>query len=171
MNVEHEPLRVAIALGSNLGDREAAFTFAADRLAGFVSNLTISRSIETDPEGEGLQDQPRYLNAVAVGDTSLNAREILNRLLEIERSYGRARPYPGAPRTLDLDLILLDGVVESAPGLEVPHPRFRERHFVLVPLAEIAPDLLDPVTGCSAAKLLERLKTKRAGSWRLETGN
>jgi len=160
-----EPLRVAIALGSNLGDREAAFTFAADRLASFVSNLTISRSIETDPEGEGLQDQPRYLNAVAVGDTSLSAREILDRLLEIEQSYGRARPYPGAPRTLDLDLILLGETVENSPGLHVPHPRFHERHFVLRPMSEIAPEMIDPVTRLTIAELLEKLE---GGSRKLE---
>ena len=158
-------MRVAIALGSNLGDREAAFSFAADRLAEFVTNLTISRSIQTDPEGEGLQDQPRYLNAVAVGDTSLRAREILDRLLEIERSYGRARPYPGAPRTLDLDLILLGETVENSPGLHVPHPRFRERQFVLAPLAEIASELIDPVTRLTIGELLEKLE---AGSGKLE---
>jgi 2-amino-4-hydroxy-6-hydroxymethyldihydropteridine diphosphokinase len=152
--------RVAIALGSNLGDREGAFTFAADHLARFVSNLTISRSIETDPEGEGLQDQPRYLNAVAVGDTFLNAGEVLRRLLEIEQSYGRARPYPGAPRTLDLDLILLGETVENSPGLSVPHPRFRRRYFVLAPLAEVAPDMRDPVTGLTVVELLERMKTE-----------
>jgi 2-amino-4-hydroxy-6-hydroxymethyldihydropteridine diphosphokinase len=157
-------LRVAIALGSNLGDRDAAFTFAADRLAGFISNLTISKSIETDPEGEGLQDQPRYLNAVAVGDTSLNARAILDRLLEIEQSCGRARPYPSAPRTLDLDLILLGETVENSPGLHVPHPRFRERLFVLGPLAEIAPAMLDPVTRQNVAELLNNLRRREGTS-------
>ena len=158
-------MQVAIALGSNLGDREAAFTFAANRLASFVSNLAISHSIETDPEGEGLQDQPRYLNAVAVGDTSLNARAILDRLLEIEQSYGRARPYPGAPRTLDLDLILLGETIDQSPGLHVPHPRFRERLFVLEPLAEVASEMIDPVTGLTVAELLSRLE---AGRWKLE---
>ncbi len=150
-------MRVAVALGSNLGDRRAALAFALDRLSSLISNLTVSRFIETDPEGDGLQDQPRYLNAVAVGETSLNARDLLDRLLEIEKSYGRERPYPGAPRTLDLDLILLGETVEHSPRLHVPHPRFRRRFFVLAPLAEIAPGIVDPVTGLTVAELLEKL--------------
>jgi 2-amino-4-hydroxy-6-hydroxymethyldihydropteridine diphosphokinase len=150
--------RVAVALGSNLGNREAALQFAIDRLAQFVSDLTISNFIVTDPEGEGLQDQPRYLNAAVVGETSLTARELLDHLLAIEHAYGRERPYPGAPRTLDLDLILLGDVVKSAPGLEVPHPRFRERHFVLRPMAEIASEMVDPVTCLTIAELLEKLE-------------
>ena len=153
-------MRVAIALGSNLGDREAAFRFAADRLAQFVSNPEISKFIETDPEGEGLQDQPRYLNAVLVGETELTARDILDRLLSIEQACGRERPYPGAPRTLDLDLILLGQTAENSPGLQVPHPRFRERRFVLGPLSEVAPGMVDPETGLTALELLVRLKNR-----------
>jgi 2-amino-4-hydroxy-6-hydroxymethyldihydropteridine diphosphokinase len=149
--------RVAIALGSNLGDREAAFRFAVDRLALYVSHLAISNFIETDPEGEGLQGQPRYLNAAVVGETTLGAREMLDQLLAIERAYGRERPYAGAPRTLDLDLILLGDTVEHAPDLQVPHPRFRERSFVLGPLAEIAADMIDPVTALTVAELLNKL--------------
>jgi 2-amino-4-hydroxy-6-hydroxymethyldihydropteridine diphosphokinase len=153
--------RVAIALGSNLGDREAAFRFAVAAVAEFISDSRISHFIETDPEGEGQEHQPRYLNAVLVGETSLGARELLNRLLAIEQAYGRERPYPGAPRTLDLDLILLGHVVEGATDLQVPHPRFRERSFVLQPLAEIAPNIIDPVTGLTATELLTQLTTKR----------
>jgi 2-amino-4-hydroxy-6-hydroxymethyldihydropteridine diphosphokinase len=149
--------RVAIALGSNLGDRYAAITYAIDRLAGCVSGLTASSLIETEPEGEGLQDQPLYLNAVAVGETALGVRELLEGLLDIEREFGRSRPYPGAARTLDLDLVLFgDEIVEEA-GLSVPHPRFRQRFFVLGPLAEIAPDLVDPVTGLRVGELLRNL--------------
>ena len=150
-------LRVAIAIGSNLGDRRAAVAFAAERLRAFVSGIALSDSIETEPEGEGLGDQPLYLNAVAVGETALGARELLAALLAIERDYGRERPYHRAPRTLDLDLILLGDTREDAPGLHVPHPRFRERFFVLGPLAEVAPDLVDPVTGLRVAELLRKL--------------
>ncbi|HET7220196.1 MAG TPA: 2-amino-4-hydroxy-6-hydroxymethyldihydropteridine diphosphokinase, partial [Vicinamibacterales bacterium] len=74
-----------------------------------------------------------------------------------ERDYGRERPFPGAPRTLDLDLILLGDDIIDEPGLHVPHPRFRDRFFVLGPLAEIAPDLVDPVTGLRVGELLVRL--------------
>ena len=149
--------RVAIALGSNLGNRRAALAFGVDRLSQLIPNLTVSDFIETEPEGEGLQDQPLYLNAVAAGDTALTPREILDALLAIEREYGRERPFPGAARTLDLDLILVGDSIEDAPGLHVPHPRFRERFFVLGPLAEIAPDMIDPVTGLKVWELLRHL--------------
>jgi len=150
-------LKAAIAIGSNLGDRRAAVAFAAERLRVFVTGIALSDTVETEPEGEGLQDQPLYLNAVAVGETALGPRDLLDALLAIERDYGRQRPYPGAPRTLDLDLILLGDTREDCPGLHVPHPRFRERFFVLGPLAEVAPDLVDPVTGLRIAELLRNL--------------
>jgi 2-amino-4-hydroxy-6-hydroxymethyldihydropteridine diphosphokinase len=148
---------VAIALGANLGNRRAALDFAVERLSQLIPGLVVSQYIETEPEGEGLQDQPLYLNAVVVGETTLPPREILDQLLAIERAYGRERPYPGAARTLDLDLILLGDAIEISSGLCVPHPRFRERFFVLGPLAEIAPDLVDPVTGLKIWELLRNL--------------
>ena len=150
-------LRAAIAIGSNLGDRRAAVAFAAERLGAFITDITISNAVETEPEGEGLQDQPLYLNAVAVGRTALGPRALLDALLAIEREYGRERPYPGAPRTLDLDLILLGDTREDSAGLHVPHPRFRERFFVLGPLAEVAPEMVDPVTGLRVWELLKDL--------------
>ena len=151
------PTRVAIALGSNLGDRRAAIQFAVDRLAPHLSGLTLSDLIETEPEGEGLESQPLYLNAAIVGETTLTAPELLGQLLEIERVYGRTRPHRNAPRTLDLDLILFGQERFAQPDLEVPHPRFRERFFVLGPLAEIAPDMRDPVTGSKVSELLRAL--------------
>jgi 2-amino-4-hydroxy-6-hydroxymethyldihydropteridine diphosphokinase len=149
--------KVVIALGSNLGDRQAALDFAVARLAPLVSNLTVSSVVETEPAGEGLQDQPLYLNAVAIGHTALTAREMLDALLAIEQACGRERPYPGAPRTLDLDLILLGATIRNSTGLQVPHPRFRERTFVLGPLVEIAPEMIDPVTGLTVTQLLRKL--------------
>jgi 2-amino-4-hydroxy-6-hydroxymethyldihydropteridine diphosphokinase len=149
--------RAAIAIGANLGDRHRAIAFAAEGLTPFINGLTLSSIIETEPEGEGLQDQPLYLNAVAVGETTLTARELLDALLALEGTYGRERPFPGAPRTLDLDLILLGETLVDAPGLQVPHPRFRERFFVLGPLAEVAPDLVDPVSGLRVWELLRNL--------------
>jgi 2-amino-4-hydroxy-6-hydroxymethyldihydropteridine diphosphokinase len=151
---------VAIALGSNLGDRRAAIGFAIDRLSLILSDLVLSDLVETNPEGasgEVLDDQPLYLNAVVSGTTTLDARELLAILLEIERDYGRERPYPGAARTLDADLILVGDTVLDEPDLQVPHPRFRSRFFVLGPLAEIAPDMRDPVTGLRVGELLQRL--------------
>ncbi|MBA2303349.1 MAG: 2-amino-4-hydroxy-6-hydroxymethyldihydropteridine diphosphokinase [Acidobacteria bacterium] len=149
--------RVAVAIGSNLGIRDAALAFAAARLGELLSNVTISEIIETWPVGEGSDDQDLYLNAVAVGDTTLSARQLLDALMVIEQSFGRERSSPNAARTLDLDLILHgpDIVIES--GLEVPHPRFRQRFFVLGPLAEIAPDMVDPVSGMRVGELLRAL--------------
>ena len=101
--------------------------------------------------------QPVYLNAAAVGETPLPARALLDALLAIEGARGRARPHPNAPRTLDLDLILVGETVLDEPGLILPHPRFRERRFVLEPLAQIAPDLRDPVSGKTVGELFAAL--------------
>lgn len=150
--------RAAVSIGSNLGRRYDALAFAIERLTPlFSSDFLVSQTIETEPEGDGLSDQPLYLNAAVVGSTLLEPFELLAALQEIERECGRTRPYPMAPRTLDLDLILLGDEVVDEPGLVVPHPRFRERFFVLGPLAEVAPDAIDPVTGATMASLLRRL--------------
>jgi 2-amino-4-hydroxy-6-hydroxymethyldihydropteridine diphosphokinase len=153
--------RVAIALGSNLGDRRRHLTFAIDRIAHRVSGLRVSRFIETDPVGVG--EQPRFLNGVVTGETMLPPHELLDALLGIERDALRERPWPGAPRTLDLDLILYGDAVIHDTRLTVPHPRFRERQFVLEPLAELAPDWLDPGTGRTVAALWQDLQETSAG--------
>jgi 2-amino-4-hydroxy-6-hydroxymethyldihydropteridine diphosphokinase len=148
--------RVAIALGSNLGDRDRYLRAALAALDHSVHQLRVSTFHDTAPVGVG--PQPTFLNAVAVGESSLSARALLDTLLAIERDLGRERPFPGAPRTLDLDLILYDdAIIDEAPSLIVPHPRFRERRFVLEPLAEIAPDWRDPVTGKTVEELLRLL--------------
>jgi len=146
----------AVALGSNLGDRRSHLDFAAVRLGALLSSFTISSYIDTEAVGVA-EPQPPYLNAVAVGRTGLPPRELLDALLAIERERGRERPFAEAPRTLDLDLILLGDVIVDEPGLRVPHPRFRERRFVLEPLASIAPELRDPVSGLTIGALLRRL--------------
>jgi 2-amino-4-hydroxy-6-hydroxymethyldihydropteridine diphosphokinase len=150
-------LKVVIAVGSNLGDRHAAIRFAVDRLQPLITDLALSSIVETEPEGPGTEHQPLYLNAVLVGETSMGARELLDQLLAVESDFGRQRPSPGAARTLDLDLVLLGDEILDQPGLHVPHPRFRERFFVLGPLAEVAPDLRDPVTGLKIWELLREL--------------
>jgi 2-amino-4-hydroxy-6-hydroxymethyldihydropteridine diphosphokinase len=146
---------VAIALGSNLGDRERYLRNAITAIAPIVQNLRVSTFHDTAPVGVG--HQPTFLNAAAVGESALSALDLLGALLAIEQKYGRERPFPGAARTLDLDLILYDGAIERSPELTLPHPRFRERRFVLAPLAEIAPDWRDPVTGRSIEELLRAL--------------
>lgn len=148
-------VRIAVALGSNLGDRQAHLDRAVEQLHSCTSHLTRSRSYETDPVG--VAPQPRFLNAAITGETTLAPRALLERLLAIEAGEGRVRPYAGAPRTLDLDLILYGDRVIDEPGLAVPHPRFRVRRFVLDPLAEIAGEWVDPVTGLTLEQLRQRL--------------
>lgn len=150
--------RIAIALGSNLGDRAAHLEFGVRRLSCFLEGMRVSRAIETAAVGTR-EPQPPYLNAAAVGGTSEAPRAVLERLLAIEAEAGRTRSHLNAARTLDLDLILYGSLVLDEPGLVVPHPRFRERAFVLGPLAEIAPELLDPVTGLTVAALAARVRT------------
>jgi 2-amino-4-hydroxy-6-hydroxymethyldihydropteridine diphosphokinase len=147
---------VAIAVGSNLGDRDGYLRSAIAALQPAIKNLRVSTFHDTAPIGVGAQ--PTFLNATAVGETSLSARALLDTLLTLEREFGRERPFSGAPRTLDLDLILYgDAIIDEAPSLIVPHPRFRERRFVLEPLAEIAPDWRDPVTRQTVEELLRNL--------------
>ena len=148
---------VAVALGSNLGDRRGHILAAAARLAELLSNFQLSTLIETAPVGAGTEHDPPYLNAVGVGESALPARALLDALHAIEAQAGRTRPYANAPRILDLDLILVGDETVREEGLAVPHPRFRDRRFVLEPLAEVAPDMRDPVTGLTARDLLRRV--------------
>jgi 2-amino-4-hydroxy-6-hydroxymethyldihydropteridine diphosphokinase len=147
---------VAIALGSNVGDRRAHLDFAVANLRALLTNLHVSRYYDTVPVGVS-GPQAMFLNGAAVGETTMSARALLQALLTIEQERGRERPYANAPRTLDLDLVLFGDVVLDEPDLIVPHPRFRERRFVLEPLAEIAPDLRDPGSGSTIGELLARL--------------
>lgn len=148
--------RVAVALGSNLGDRDAILRAAVDALATVLLGLRVSPFYETDPVGVA-PGQPRFLNAAVAGESVLTPRLLLDALLAIERQFGRERPHPGAARTLDLDLILHGSSILDEPALVVPHPRFRERAFVLNPLADVAADWVDPVTGLTVRQLRDRL--------------
>jgi 2-amino-4-hydroxy-6-hydroxymethyldihydropteridine diphosphokinase len=162
-------VRVAIALGSNLDDRASLLDLARARLRSLLDEFRTSSNYETDPVGVS-GHQPRFLNAAVVGVTPRSARSILSALEVIEREGGRERPFPGAARTLDLDLILFGDLIVDEPGLTVPHPRFRERRFVLEPLAAIAPQLTDPVTGKTVAELLEMVKRVNPGEKRSDAG-
>lgn len=121
-------------------------------LGNHLSDLRASAMRESDAV-DVPEPQPPYLNAVVVGATALPARDLLDTLLDLEQQRGRVRTAPRAPRTLDLDLILYGDEMLDEPGLEVPHPRFRDRAFVLEPLAELAPDWRDPVSGLSMEEL------------------
>jgi 2-amino-4-hydroxy-6-hydroxymethyldihydropteridine diphosphokinase len=141
--------RAFVALGSNLGDRERTLRGAVAALAAEegVSVVAVSRLRDTEPVG--VVDQPRFLNGVVALETTLGARELLERLLEIERRSGRIREgvCEHRPRTLDLDLLLYGDETVDEPGVTVPHPRLHERAFVLEPLAELAPGLEVPGRG------------------------
>jgi 2-amino-4-hydroxy-6-hydroxymethyldihydropteridine diphosphokinase len=150
-------VRVAVALGSNLGDREAQLRSAIAALTPVLARLRVSSFLETEPV-DVAGPQPLFLNAAAVGDTDLSAPALLDVLLAIEQQFGRERPYDRAPRTIDLDLILYGDQIIDSPRLVVPHPRFRERRFVLEPLAEIAPEWPDPVTGRTVSQLLSAVR-------------
>ena len=140
--------RAYVGLGANLGDREAILRAAVDALGAEegIEIVAVSTLRDTDPVGVG--EQPRFLNGVAEVDTTLAARELLDRLLAVEQRFGRVRvPGEHGPRTLDLDLLLYDDEELDEPGLTVPHPRLHERGFVLEPLAELAPGLSVPGRG------------------------
>jgi 2-amino-4-hydroxy-6-hydroxymethyldihydropteridine diphosphokinase len=152
----------AVALGSNLGDRESHLAWARVRLAEILTDLKVSTVHQTAPIGV-VGSQRHFLNQVVVGATELTARHLLDKLLAFENERGRQRPFYAAPRTLDLDLILFGQLILNENGLAVPHARFRERLFVLEPLAEIAPGMIDPVTGKSVSELLAALAVASSG--------
>jgi 2-amino-4-hydroxy-6-hydroxymethyldihydropteridine diphosphokinase len=142
-------VRAFVALGSNLGDREATIRAAVAELGGVegVDVVAVSSLEETDPVG--YLDQPRFLNGVVELSTDLEPRALLELLLSVEARFGRDRsagPAQG-PRTLDLDLLLYGSEVVDEPGLELPHPRLHERRFVLRPLAELDQALEVPGKG------------------------
>ena len=132
-------MRVAIALGSNLGDRDAHLRYAITRLSALLTDLRVSTfhntaAVEVD------EPQPDYLNAVVSGTTTLAPLDLLHAMLAIERERGRERPSFRASRTLDLDLIFYGDQTVTTPELTVPHPRWRERAFVVGPLSEVWDD-------------------------------
>jgi 3-oxoacyl-[acyl-carrier protein] reductase len=148
-----------IALGSNLGDRQANLKGAIEALRATrgVEVIRVSSIRETEPVG-GPAGQGKYLNAAAQIETSLSPELLLKELLAIEAKLGRMRGEPNAPRTLDLDLLLYGDNVRSSPDPIVPHPRMHLRSFVLEPLAELAPEIRHPILQVSLQRLAENLR-------------
>ncbi|MDR3589844.1 MAG: 2-amino-4-hydroxy-6-hydroxymethyldihydropteridine diphosphokinase [Negativicutes bacterium] len=144
---------IFLGLGSNLGDREKNIISAIDSLAAHprIRLSRLSSLYETAPVGK--TDQPFFLNAVISLTTSLQPLELLDVCLEAERSLGRVRTERWGPRTIDIDLLIYDGVVCQSDRLTLPHPRLKERCFVLLPLSEIAPQQPLP-GGLTAGELL-----------------
>jgi 2-amino-4-hydroxy-6-hydroxymethyldihydropteridine diphosphokinase len=147
----------AIALGSNLGDSRSILTGAIDRLRQHaqIELIAVSRWYLTAPIGP---PQPDYLNGCATFQTSLSAIDLLQTLHQIETEFGRVRQEVWGARTLDLDLLLYGDSIIDAPALQIPHPRMTERAFVMIPLAEIAPDWSEPRSGQSIANLSHKLE-------------
>lgn len=147
--------QVFIGFGTNLGDREQQLRAALTRVARVVEITHTSAVYETEPWG--VSGQPRYLNLVIQGETDLVPHELLSALHKIEQEMGRIRGMRYGPRIIDLDILLYDRAILKTDELEIPHPRIPERRFVLLPLAELAPDLIHPELHLSMRELLERL--------------
>lgn len=139
--------RVFVALGANIGEPQRQVEAGFDALAALAGTRLVQRSSLYRSAPVGYLDQPDFINAVAAIETSLAPRALLDALLEIERLHGRVRDFANAPRTLDLDIVLYGGRLIQEPGLTVPHTRMAERAFVMLPLAEIAPDVQVPGLG------------------------
>ena len=145
--------RAYVGLGANLGSREETLRRAVELLgeADGVEVLALSQFRETDPVG--VVDQPLFLNGAVEVDTTRTPRELLDLLLEIERSLGRVREERWGPRTVDLDLLVYGNEVVDEPGFRVPHPRLHERRFALEPLADLDPELEIPGRGALSTLL------------------
>lgn len=158
-----DPVTAFVALGANLGKPAQTVCEALVRIGQLPETVLIRHSslyVTAPVDSSG----PDYVNAVAELQTRLTAPELLAHLQALERAAGRERPYPNAPRTLDLDLLLFGSARIDSATLEVPHPRMRQRAFVLVPLAEIAPQRVPPEQlQAVAGQVLKRLDTLPAG--------
>ena len=152
------PVIAYIGIGSNVGDREANCRKSIELLAEAGRVTTISSLYRTEPVG--YQEQEDFINAVAAVETDLEPAELLRVCRSIEDRLGRKRGLRWGPRTADLDILLYGDQVVNQPGLAIPHPRMALRKFVLAPLAEIAPDAVDPLLHRTAAQLLQELNDR-----------
>ncbi|MBM4450940.1 MAG: 2-amino-4-hydroxy-6-hydroxymethyldihydropteridine diphosphokinase, partial [Chloroflexi bacterium] len=134
-----------LALGSNLGNRQENLSEAFELMSGQMVVQEVSSIYETEPVG--YEQQPFFLNVVCRVSTGLSPEKLLRLATEIEKKLGRKSSFRNAPRTIDIDILFYDGLVMEGQELTIPHPRLTERAFVLVPLAEIAPELVHPGNG------------------------
>ncbi|MFZ4640626.1 MAG: 2-amino-4-hydroxy-6-hydroxymethyldihydropteridine diphosphokinase [Nodosilinea sp.] len=150
---------VALALGSNIGDSRATLEAALLRLGNTPGVDLVSRSSWYKTAPIGGPEQPDYVNACAVLKVGISPQQFLLKLLAIEQEFGRVRTVRWGSRTLDLDILLYADIIMDTPDLKIPHPRMVERAFVLVPLVEIAPAWIEPVSGETIAQLVQKLDT------------
>lgn len=144
-----------LSLGSNVGDRESHLRSAITRLSAIGEVKSVSSLYETEPVE--FTEQALFLNSAVALETSLTPLELMTQLLDIERSLGRERIQKKGPRTIDIDILLFADVIVDSAALTIPHPAMAQRRFVLVPLAEIAPDAVQPGLQKTVRKLLEEL--------------
>ena len=158
---------VYLALGTNLGDRADNLRRALAALRDHFNLESVSPVYETEPAY--VLDQPRFYNLACRAGTSLSARETLSQLKHLEAELGRQPTIRFGPRLIDLDLLLYDSLSLDSPDLTLPHPRLHERAFVLIPLADIAPDIVHPVLGLSIKQLLDQLSDdEKRKVWRAD---
>lgn len=161
-------MAIIVALGANLGDRMAALQTARRHLTPILADINAAPVYETAPCY--VTDQPKFLNTVLRGTTVLTPLALLRALQDIESAMGRTAGRRYGPREIDLDIIYYNDIIMSEPGLAIPHPLRRERRFVLQPLADIAPELVDPETRQTISVLLAQLPpdptmTRHAADW------
>lgn len=150
------PHQAVIALGSNLGDSHAILEAALKTLAA-TPGMTLQAQSPIYQTAAVGPPQPDYLNACALFATNLTPATFLETLLKTETQFGRVRRERWGPRLLDLDLLMFDDLILNQPGLEIPHPRMTERAFVLVPLNDIIPNWVEPVSGQTIADLVQQV--------------
>ena len=163
-------VKVYLGLGANLGDRQGNLLRAVEILSQWGQIEELSSLYESEPVG--YLEQPPFLNAVCELTTTLTAEELLAVVKNIESALSRTPSFRNAPRPIDIDILFYGEQVMNSPHLTIPHPRLEERAFVLVPLAEIAPDLVHPVSGITVREMMERLGSlKGVTKWNQEAND
>jgi len=156
-----------LSLGSNLGDRGANIRACIARLASLGRVSKVSSFYETEPME--LREQPWFINCVVELETQLGPEQVLTAIRTAERELGRTRDVPKGPRTIDIDILLIDSMVVEQLNLQIPHPAMHKRRFVLEPLVEIAPEVCHPVLKKTPGELLQDLDSENQAVLRLSS--